>query len=276
MPSVVLPEPDSPTMPSVSPRRSCSVGVPHRGEAALVEPAARDRERARRRRAPRAGSARRRPAAAPRAAAGWRAASSCTHAADRRTPTRSRRPRPACRAPSRRRGAVKRRTRLRSWVMNSSAMPISACSASSRARICACTVTSSAVVGSSQMRSFGSHASAIAIIARWRWPPESWCGKLSTRRSGSGMPVRRSSSIARARAAFLCSPRCSSSTSPIWLPTVYSGFSAVIGSWKIIAISVPRMPRISRSDAWQQVLAVEADRAARRRRRRRAAAPTGR
>ena len=133
--------------------------------------------------------------------------------------------------------------------MNSSAMPISACSASSRARICACTVTSRAVVGSSQMSSFGSHASAIAIIARWRWPPESWCGKLSTRRSGSGMPVRRSSSIARPRAAFSRSPRCVSSTSPIWLPTVNSGFSAVIGSWKIIAISVPRMPRISRSDA---------------------------
>jgi hypothetical protein len=26
------------------------------------------------------------------------------------------------------------------------------------------------------MRSFGSHASAIAIITRWRIPPENWCG----------------------------------------------------------------------------------------------------
>ena len=34
-------------------------------------------------------------------------------------------------------------------------------------------VTSRAVVGSSAMRSFGSRASAIAIITRWRWPPES-------------------------------------------------------------------------------------------------------
>ncbi len=68
------------------------------------------------------------------------------------------------------------------------------------------------------------------------------------RRSGSGIPVRASSSIARARAWFLRRPSCSSSTSPIWLPTVYSGFSAVIGSWKIIAISAPRMPRISRSE----------------------------
>ncbi len=37
-------------------------------------------------------------------------------------------------------------------------------------RICAWMVTSSAVVGSSAMRSFGSHASAIAIITRWRMP----------------------------------------------------------------------------------------------------------
>ena len=43
-------------------------------------------------------------------------------------------------------------------------------------RICACTVTSSAVVGSSAMRRSGSLASAMAIMTRWRCPPESWCG----------------------------------------------------------------------------------------------------
>jgi len=42
--------------------------------------------------------------------------------------------------------------------------------------ICACTVTSSAVVGSSAMMSRGRHASAMAIITRWRMPPEYWCG----------------------------------------------------------------------------------------------------
>ena len=42
-------------------------------------------------------------------------------------------------------------------------------------RICAWTVTSSAVVGSSAISSFGSLMSAIAIITRWRMPPEnSW------------------------------------------------------------------------------------------------------
>ena len=37
-------------------------------------------------------------------------------------------------------------------------------------------VTSSAVVGSSAISSLGSQASAIAIITRCCWPPESSCG----------------------------------------------------------------------------------------------------
>ena len=41
---------------------------------------------------------------------------------------------------------------------------------------CAWIVTSRAVVGSSAIRSFGLQASAIAIITRWRMPPENWCG----------------------------------------------------------------------------------------------------
>ena len=40
-------------------------------------------------------------------------------------------------------------------------------------RICAWIVTSSAVVGSSAMISLGSQASAIAIMMRWRMPPDS-------------------------------------------------------------------------------------------------------
>ena len=52
----------------------------------------------------------------------------------------------------------------------------SRCSRSIRSMIWAWTVTSSAVVGSSAMSSFGLSASAIAIIARWRMPPENWCG----------------------------------------------------------------------------------------------------
>ena len=37
-------------------------------------------------------------------------------------------------------------------------------------------VTSSAVVGSSQMMRSGLFNSAIAIATRWRMPPENWCG----------------------------------------------------------------------------------------------------
>ncbi len=47
------------------------------------------------------------------------------------------------------------------------------CRSRKSARIWAWMVTSSAVVGSSAKRSFGSQASAMAIITRWRWPPES-------------------------------------------------------------------------------------------------------
>ena len=37
-------------------------------------------------------------------------------------------------------------------------------------------VTSSAVVGSSAISSCGLQDSAMAIMTRWRMPPDSWCG----------------------------------------------------------------------------------------------------
>ena len=67
-------------------------------------------------------------------------------------------------------------TTPRSWVIRTTAMSSSRWSRAIRSRICACTVTSSAVVGSSAISTFGSFASAIAIIARWRMPPENSCG----------------------------------------------------------------------------------------------------
>jgi hypothetical protein len=47
----------------------------------------------------------------------------------------------------------------------------------------------------------------MAIMARWRMPPESWCGYSLSRRVGSGMPTRSSSSAARLRAASPFRPR---------------------------------------------------------------------
>ncbi len=129
----------------------------------------------------------------------------------------------------------------RSCVISSTAMPISFCNSSSSRRICACVVTSSAVVGSSAISRSGSLASAIAIMTRWRWPPDSWCGQLSRRFSGSRMCTRSSSSSVRARASVSLMPLCRISVSRICLCTVCSGFSDVIGSWKIMPIWSPRM-----------------------------------
>ena len=84
--------------------------------------------------------------------------------------------------------------------MRITAVPKSSRSAWISSSTCACTVTSSAVVGSSAMRMSGRSASAIAIIARCRIPPDISCGKLSNRSSGLGMPTERSASIVRRRA----------------------------------------------------------------------------
>ena len=67
-------------------------------------------------------------------------------------------------------------TTPRSWVIRSSPCRGRAAASASRSRICACTVTSRAVVGSSAIRSCGPQASAMAMPTRWRMPPDSWCG----------------------------------------------------------------------------------------------------
>ena len=103
--------------------------------------------------------------------------------------------------------------------------------------ICAWMVTSSAVVGSSAISSRGSQTSAMAIMTRWRMPPDSWCGYSSTRRAGDGMPTcgqrldRALARLLRADAA-----KWVRSVSPICSPTVNTGSSALIGSWKIMLI----------------------------------------
>ena len=64
----------------------------------------------------------------------------------------------------------------RSWLIISIPTPSSLTSPESTSSTWACTITSSAVVGSSAMISEGRQASAIAIITRCRCPPESWWG----------------------------------------------------------------------------------------------------
>src|SRR6266542_4198015 len=132
--------------------------------------------------------------------------------------------------------------------MNSTDIWCLRCSAAISSRICFWMVTSSAVVGSSAIKSFGSHAIAIAIITRCCWPPDIWDGYALILCPGSGMPTSSSSSSARLRALAPLMPMCSCRTSASWNPTVNTGLSEVIGSWKIIEMSAPRIARSSRAE----------------------------
>ena len=69
-----------------------------------------------------------------------------------------------------------RETSAMLWVIRMMAVPVSSFITRSSSMICAWTVTSSAVVGSSAIRSLGRLAMPIPIITRWRMPPEYWCG----------------------------------------------------------------------------------------------------
>ena len=109
-------------------------------------------------------------------------------------------------------------------------MPSSCWSSSTSANIWAWMVTSSAVVGSSAINSAGRQASAIAIIARWRMPPDNWCGYSSARRAGSGMRTSRNISTAWFQACCLVISRCRRTASMIWSPIRITGLSEVIGS----------------------------------------------
>ncbi|CFN71922.1 Protein of uncharacterised function (DUF1602) [Bordetella pertussis] len=82
-------------------------------------------------------------------------------------------------------------------MTNITPMPFSFWIRAIRARICAWVVTSRAVVGSSAISRAGSSARAMAIITRWRWPPDRRNGYTSHRTAGSGRPTNASSSSTR-------------------------------------------------------------------------------
>ena len=69
--------------------------------------------------------------------------------------------------------------------------------------------------------------------------------------------------MAWARASRAASPLCSCSASMIWAPTVMTGLRAVMGSWKITAISLPRRacssagPMASTSRPWKRMAALQ-------------------
>src|ERR1700761_3761840 len=113
-----------------------------------------------------------------------------------------------------------------SWVTKTTAKPISRCSS----LICViserCATTSSAEVGSSMITRSGVNSRAIAIIARCRIPPDSWCGKLF--RCTASIPTSRSTSADLAAMAFREVIPCVRSTSAYCAPTDMTGLSAFI------------------------------------------------
>ena len=153
--------------------------------------------------------------------------------------------------------------------MNRSDMPSRAWTSLSSAMICACTVTSSAVVGSSAIKQIGlvgerhGDHDALALAA----------GQLMRIAAEPALRIG-NADLARAprwcaaRAAAPVRPRCSSKISPICFSIVCSGLSEVIGSWNTMVMSSPRTRRMSRSGKPQQFAALEGDGARRMPRRR--------
>ena len=134
-------------------------------------------------------------------------------------------------------------TTPRSCVIRITAAPVSACRCASTASTWACTVTSSAVVGSSAMMSVGRPDIAMAITARWRMPPENWCGYWFTRPSGSGMSTSRSNATARCAASAAATCPWATWPSITWRPIGNTGLSVVVGSWNTMPTSRPRICR---------------------------------
>ncbi len=138
-------------------------------------------------------------------------------------------------------------TSARSWLISSSAAPARRRSAST-ASTWACTVASSAVVGSSAINKDGAAAIAEAISARWRRPPDNSCACSRARRSGSGMPTARIASSTRAsRSPRRRGPPCRASDSAISSPMVRSGSSETSASCITRPAKAPRTRRQSRS-----------------------------
>ena len=130
-------------------------------------------------------------------------------------------------------------------------------------------------MGSSANSSLGPQARAMAMMTRWRMPPDSWCGYSSKPPLGLG-DADRAAAAAMAGSLGLVLAPCrggSASDSVICWPIFMTGLSEVIGSWKTIAISVPHSVAQSSSASVDDVAALEADAARADRRCARAAGP---
>jgi len=113
-------------------------------------------------------------------------------------------------------------------------------------------VTSSAVVGSSAMSTFGLQARAMAMTTLCFMPPENWCGKSPA--LSAGMPTVSNISMAFSSASFLVHFSWTRITSAICSPTLTTGFRDDMGSWKIMDIWLPLTARISAPLAFKRSL----------------------
>ncbi len=141
-------------------------------------------------------------------------------------------------------------TTPRSWVMRTTAVPCSAWSSLDEAedlRLRRHVERGGRLVGDQERRVVDErhrdhHALAHAARELVRVVVDP-----ALRRAGSRPP--RSPAIASSRACRDVTSRCSMTASTSWLPIDSTGFSDVIGSWKIIEISLPRSARSRRFDA---------------------------
>ena len=124
-------------------------------------------------------------------------------------------------------------TTARSWAMNTIVRPYRAFMSSNRLSTCACTDTSSADTGSSQMISFGSVTTARAIEMRWHCPPENSWGRRDAAAAGSTPTASSTSSTFAERSESEPRFQIFSGSPTIWV-IVRRGLSDEIGSWKII------------------------------------------
>ena len=127
----------------------------------------------------------------------------------------------------------------RSWVIRISDRPSLCRRSSSSSRIWAWTMTSRAVVGSSPMTIAGSQARAIAIIARWRIPPDSSCGIGPAALARDPDELQQLGGPLPGGASRDC-PSRSSIGSAIWSRTRRTGLSAFIAPWNTTLISRQR------------------------------------
>ena len=117
---------------------------------------------------------------------------------------------------------------------------------------------SSAVEGSSAMRTRGPRASAAAMATRCRIPPDNWNGYCPAT-AGSLMPTSASLRTASRRRSARVRRRPGGRDSAIIWPHRIIGWSIVKGSWRIIAISPPRTARRSLALAVRRFDPVVAD-----------------